>query len=456
MPPIVCLAHSAAIASAKVGNVVMPGSNHDSLRSALVPLVTVSARVWRLWFMVSSRSLPILFCIMPSQFMKCITFVPLMAMFAPAVLAAELTIEIGYLGQVREREPVLSNLVAWPDDEGEPGALLAIEDNNTTGKFLKHQYELDVQRMTVDDDVVAAASNMLSGGPKLLVLNVTAESMKKIAALPEAADDLLFNAGSSARVLRGEGCQANVLHTLPSRAMYADALMQFFNKRKWTDLFLLAGNRPGDVAYADALRSSARKFGLKIRHDKQWLVDADIRRNASSEVPVLTQERKYDVLLVTDEDQDFSNYLLYHTWLPRPVAGSAGLRAVAWDRVVEQWGAAQLQSRWSEISDREMRGVDYAAWAAVRSIGEAVTRTQSTDVATLRTYLLGPDFSLAGFKGAKLSYRSWNGQLRQPIPLVHANAVVAQAPIEGFLHRVTELDTLGLDEPESTCQSFNP
>jgi len=38
---------------------------------------------------------------------------------------------------------------------------------------------------------------------------------------------------------------------------------------------------------------------------------------------------------------------------------------------------------------------------------------------------------------------------------MHSNAVVASAPLEGFLHRVSELDTLGLDEPESDCQAFN-
>ncbi len=370
------------------------------------------------------------------------------------VFAAELAIPIHYLGEVRDRPPVLSNRVSWPDDEGEPGALLAVVDNNTTGKFLKHQYDLTIERIDLDGDVVAAAKALLTGGSRLVVLNVSAENLSVIAQLPEAQDDLLFNAGSLANPLRNEACLGNVLHTLPSRAMYADALMQFFSKRKWRDIFLISGNRAGDKQYADALRRSAKKFGLKIRHDKTWLVDADIRRNASSEVPVFTQERKYDVVLVTDEDQDFSNFLLYHTWLPRPVAGSAGLKAVAWDSVIEQWGAAQLQSRYSDVTARSMTSVDYATWAAVRSIGEAVTRTQSSEPAEIKTYLLGEQFSLAGFKGAKLSYRPWNGQLRQPIPLVHADAVVGQAPLEGFLHRVTELDTLGIDEPETQCAEF--
>jgi len=159
-------------------------------------------------------------------------------------------------------------------------------------------------------------------------------------------------------------------------------------------------------------------------------------------------------VIVTDEDRDYSQYILYNTWLPRPVAGSAGLTPVAWSPVIEQWGAAQLQSRFTEQAERDMSSRDYANWAAVRSIGEAVTRTGVSDAEELRGYILSDDFELAGFKGASLSFRDWNGQLRQPVQLVHANAVVANAPIEGFLHPVTELDTLGTDKAESECAAF--
>ena len=160
------------------------------------------------------------------------------------------------------------------------------------------------------------------------------------------------------------------------------------------------------------------------------------------------------MVVVTDEDRDYAQYLLYNTWLPRPIAGSAGMRPVAWSPVIEQWGAAQLQSRFHKLAGRDMTATDYGNWAAVRSIGEAVTRLKSAEPATVRNYLLSPDFELAGFKGAPLSYRTWNGQLRQSVQLVHADAVVANAPLEGFLHARTELDTLGLDEPESRCTAF--
>jgi ABC transporter substrate binding protein (PQQ-dependent alcohol dehydrogenase system) len=101
-----------------------------------------------------------------------------------------------------------------------------------------------------------------------------------------------------------------------------------------------------------------------------------------------------------------------------------------------------------------MRPVDYAAWAAVRVVGEAATRTKAADAPTLRAYLLSDAFEMAGFKGAAMSFRPWNGQLRQPIPLAHARALAALAPVDGFLHERTALDTLGLDAPETACRAF--
>ena len=368
--------------------------------------------------------------------------------------ANELDINIVYLEQQRERPPVLSNLVVHPEDEGEQGAILGTADNNTTGKFLKDTYTLETIIVPPEEDVVAAAQAVLEG-TKLVVMNMPSDKLLQIADLPAAADDLLFNAGSANVSLRSAGCRANVLHTLPSRAMLTDALMQFFKKRKWDSIYLLEGNRDVDKLYAASVRTSANKFRVSIAAEKQWIDDADMRRNASAEIPLFTQARKYDAVVVADEDDDFGQYVQYNTWLPRPVAGTAGLEPVAWDRVVEQWGAAQLQSRFEEQTERSMTSLDYAAWAAVRSIGEAVTRTQNTDPATIGEYLLSDKFALAGFKGAKMTYRKWNGQLRQPIPLVHPQSVVALAPIEGFLHHTSELDTLGLDQPESACEEMN-
>jgi ABC transporter substrate binding protein (PQQ-dependent alcohol dehydrogenase system) len=376
------------------------------------------------------------------------------AIISLALPAAALDVSVHYIKQEVAALPTLSNLDPIPNNLGEMGAKLALEDNITTGRFLGHLYSLSTTVVGVDEDFETAVSNALDA-TDLLILDAPAQFILAAADASQATNALIFNAAAPDTALRSAECRANVLHSVPSRAMRSDALMQFFVKRRWSDIAMIAGTTAQDLAFAEALEGSAKKFGMKISDRKTWAFDADMRRNAAQEVPLFTQEfGDYDVLLVADEANDFARYIPYNTWHPRPVAGSEGLTPRAWDRVVEQWGAAQLQSRFVELAGRPMQDVDYAAWAAMRSIGEAVTRTGSADAASLRSFLLSDKFELAGFKGRPLTYRGWNGQLRQPIALSHRGALVASAPLEGFLHQRSELDTLGLDLPESACTAF--
>jgi ABC transporter substrate binding protein (PQQ-dependent alcohol dehydrogenase system) len=98
-----------------------------------------------------------------------------------------------------------------------------------------------------------------------------------------------------------------------------------------------------------------------------------------------------------------------------------------------------------------MTAHDLQVWTAVRMIGEAASRTSSSDSGKMLTYLKGPDFSVAAFKGQKLTIRDWNLQLRQPILLFDGRNTVSVSPQEGFLHQSSTLDTLGLDRPETKC-----
>jgi len=374
-------------------------------------------------------------------------------LFAPST-NAETAMDIGYLKLAVPLPPTLSNLDPVPDDLGLAGALTGLDDNQTTGRFLNQTYDLLQATVAEGEDPIAAAVDMLSQ-TQFLVLDAPSGVLLDIADLPEAADAILLNVSAGDVALRSNACRSNVLHTLPSDAMRTDALSQFLLKRRWDDLVMITGTRPEDRSYAAAMRQSLSKFGLSLDAEKEWVFDADMRRAAASEVPLFTQDfGDYDALVLADETHDFGRYVLYNTWEARPVVGSEGLSALAWSPAVEQWGAAQLQSRFTEQHGRDMQSVDYAAWAAVRTLGEAVTRTDTTDPAALRDYIFSDAFELAGFKGRPLTYRWWNGQLRQPVVIVHPRALVAQAPLEGFLHQTNELDSLGLDEPESTCEAF--
>ncbi|MFZ3581583.1 ABC transporter substrate-binding protein [Loktanella sp. DJP18] len=362
---------------------------------------------------------------------------------------AQIDVAVTYL-RLDDRKPqTLSDIDPDPADLGIAGAQLGVADNATTGQFLNHSYTLTEITATTAEALLAASADATG----LVAVQAPAAVVLGIAdAHPDA---LVFNVAAADDSLRGIDCRANLFHAAPSFAMRADALAQFLVTKRWTDVALVTGPAPVDRAFADALRASAAKFDLRLRGDEPWGFTGDIRRTTTDEVPSFTQRLgDFDMLLVADEIHDFGRYLNYNTWEPRPVGGSEGLTPVAWSAVIEQWGAEQLQSRFRDLAGRGMRATDYSAWAAIRAIGEAVTRTGTADVATLRAYMLGPDFTLAGFKGRPLSFRAWNGQLRQPIPLVDSRAIVAVAPLEGFLHPVTELDTLGGDRPESPCTAF--
>jgi ABC transporter substrate binding protein (PQQ-dependent alcohol dehydrogenase system) len=125
---------------------------------------------------------------------------------------------------------------------------------------------------------------------------------------------------------------------------------------------------------------------------------------------------------------------------------------VSWDASHEQWGATQLQNRFLREFRRGMNARDNQAWLAVRMIGEAATRTGSNDSKALRAFIVSPEFSIAAFKGVRLSVRPWNQQVRQPILLSDGRMTVSVSPQEGFLHRTSELDTLGVDKPETKCK----
>lgn len=387
---------------------------------------------------------------------RCLLAAAILLLAFPDVTAAQQAesdlVRIAFLKQLVDRPPALSNLDEIPDDIGVFGGRLAAADNNTTGRFMKQRFELAEVVVPPDGDPVAAFERLVADGHRLVVTDLDAATLLEIADRPDARDVLIFNAGAADDRLRNEDCRANVLHTIPSRAMRADALAQYLGWKRWNRWFLIVGRRDDDALFAEAVRRSAKKFGAKIVAEKEWTFGPDARRTAQSEVPVFTQDVDYDILVIADEVGEFGEYLMYRTWDPRPVAGTQGLVPTTWHRTHERWGAVQLQNRFREDYGRWMAPVDFTVWMAVRSVGEAATRTRSTDPSTIADYIRSDKFELAAFKGRKLTYRDWNGQLRQPVLLAAPRSLVSVSPQTGYLHQVSELDTMGFDRPESGCR----
>jgi len=350
----------------------------------------------------------------------------------------------------------ISRLDLPPEDLGFAGARLATEDNQTTGAFIGQEFTLTEVSVS-PDGAVAALEELIGQGALFIATMADADTTL---ALADAAGEraLILNATAMDDRLRGADCRANVLHLAPSRAMLTDALAQFLMVKRWDEWLLIEGSHPADKALADAYRASAAKFGAEIVETRVFEDTGGARRSDSghvqvqAQIPVFTQEAPdFDVIVAADETEVFASHLPYHTWDARPVTGSAGLTPMTWHPAQEAWGGAQLQTRFERLANRPMRPEDYNVWMALRVLGEAAIRTNATDAETLRAYIEGPDFQLAGFKGQALTFRPWDNQLRQPIVLAADNVVVSFSPQDQYVHRFSPLDTLGVDGPETAC-----
>ena len=383
---------------------------------------------------------------------------PVWLVLTVAAHANAVDVAIGYLGVARDPPAPVSPLDIRARDEGLQGARLGIADNATTGRFTSQAFRLEERVVQRNGDLQDALEALASAGVHFVVADLDAPDLARAASSPAGRGLVLLNVRATDDGLRGENCFRNVLHVAPSRAMLADALAQYLAWKRWKRWFLVVGPAAEDRLYADAMRRAAGRFGVEIVVEKPWAFRQGSGRTDTghvtlqTEIPAFTNVADHDVLVVADETGTFGDYLEGRTARPRQVAGTHGLIATAWSPVSEQWGATQLQSRFMKQAGRRMTAIDYAAWAAVRSVGEAAIRTRSSDAGTIAAYLRGPEFALSAFKGQGQSFRAWDGQMRQPILIAGPRLLVSVSPQPGFLHRNSELDTLGVDREESACR----
>lgn len=367
--------------------------------------------------------------------------------------SSQITVDISYVKLVQPEEPGVSNFFKKPEDSGYLGAKLAINDSNTTGKFLKQHFKINYFIATKASQFLDYLNGEYQQGRRIFILEAPLTQLVAVDRWAKNKSVLLFNVSESADELRNSQCLTSVFHTIPSNAMKSDALAQWLLYRRMNKVLLIKGNKVEDIQLAISFKRAAKRFGLKVIDEKQWDFNTDLRRSAQQEIPLFTQTlQDYDVVYVADKSKSFAEFLPFNTYLPRPVIGSAGLEALAWHSVIEQWGATQLQNRFTLMADRKMNEQDFAGYLAVRSVAQSVHKIHSNASNKLIEYINSEDFELAAYKGRKLSFRSWNLQLRMPLALVQPHALVSQSPQPGMLHPTTELDTLGYDIQESQCK----
>ena len=380
--------------------------------------------------------------------------------FTQKLISADIQqIQIVHLNRVIEREPTIYSINPEVIDNGILGSKMGIKDNNTTGKFTNQNFELIEKKITKKESAKQVFEEFRKEKYKFFILNVSKDDFAEIQSSDLIEGSIVINASLKDNNLRNQNCNKNVLHTAPSYKMVSDALIQFLKKKNWTKLLLISGANERDKQFAESVKVSSKRFGLKITNEKIWDFSHDFRRTADLEIVKFTQGEKYQVLVLADEGNtfgdsgnSFGDYIPYRTWKPSVVVGGEVLKPTSWHFAHEQWGGNQMQSRFLKQSKRLMTNIDFNSWVGVRTFGEAITRTKSLDPKILLEKIMDEEFNLAAYKGKPVSYRNWNGQLRQPILLVTPRALVSVSPQPGFVHPRTELDTLGIDETDSKCK----
>jgi len=233
--------------------------------------------------------------------------------------------------------------------------------------------------------------------------------------------------------------------------MFTDSLAQYLSDKKWRKVLILTGPLEEDFKKSHSFIESAKQFGLKIVDEKRFLLGNDPRAREKNDLDFLTGSNKYEAVFISDTHKEFSYGVPYATQRPSTIVGSAGLIPKAWHWSYLRHGAPQVHGRFERMHNRRMTELDWAAWVSMRAIAESLVRFKNNDN-NLSNILTNPKFKLDGSKGPVMNFRKWNRQLRQTIMLTTENWVTSVAPLESFVHRDNNLDTIGMDSKTSKCK----
>jgi ABC transporter substrate binding protein (PQQ-dependent alcohol dehydrogenase system) len=337
---------------------------------------------------------------------------------------------------------------------GHPGgpAVDALQMALDDGKFELDAVQASVTLATQEAASLDAARKVAlaaeQGGAAVLLADLPTDWLL---AVVDTVKIPVLNLSDPADRLRAQDCRGRLFHLMPSERMRSDALAQTLVARKWSKLLLLTGPSARDAERAATAQASIKRYGLQVVASKPFKLSADPRERDLANPLLLTAGSTYDAAWVVDSDGEFARTLPYHTVLPRPVVGDAGLVALAWHAQFERYGAPQLSRRFAKVTKRPMTAQDWAAWMAGKAlVTAAVVAPKGPALAWAQAIAKNP---LDGYKGVVLSFRAWDGQLRQPLMLTDGQGVISQAPIDGILHPSNVLDTLGADAPEKLCKA---
>ena len=332
------------------------------------------------------------------------------------------------------------------------GAKLGLKDIKPFQRMAKVKFKLMSLRIkNIDTAANDILNHINSNNIKIILLDLPAAELSNVVNKISNLNLVVINISSKNNELRSSNCNQNLFHTIPSQRMLSDSLAQYLSDKKWRKVLILTGPLEIDKAKSESFIESAKQFGLKIVDNRSFLLGNDPRARDQNDLDFLTGSAKYDAVYISDTHKEFSYGVPFATHIPSAVIGSSGLTPRAWHWSYLRHGAPQVHGRFERMNQRRMTEEDWAAWVAMRAIAEALVRFKDNENFSFHNSFVSENFKLDGSKGPVLNFRKWNRQLRQPIMLSTDNWVTSMAPLESFVHRENNLDTIGIDSKTSKC-----
>ncbi len=120
-------------------------------------------------------------------------FAVLAALALPA-RADPLEVKVGVIREAHSRETI-SILDIPPADDFVAGARMAMDDNNTTGRFLDQSFSVVDAKLAQGDDPIAPLNQLLADGVRFFIVDLPASEVLAVADAARPSGALVFNAG---------------------------------------------------------------------------------------------------------------------------------------------------------------------------------------------------------------------------------------------------------------------
>jgi ABC-type branched-subunit amino acid transport system substrate-binding protein len=327
------------------------------------------------------------------------------------------------------------------------GAALGLDDANALAALFGKRLRL-LTETAADGPAAAAAVRALAGAGAMAV--VGGAGVGVASALGDAAAGgalLALNVAAPDEALRNDRCQRRLFHLAPSVTMLVDALARWLAGRRALRWAVVTDGGPRGVEIEAAVRRAARRQEAALGAAQDGADVTFIGLEGAALREALSRARAGGRLVAGIGDE-------------APAAlgpdEAGGVWAVGWHHELERFSARELNARFRRRFAAPLDEVSWAAWAAVKLVGEAVVRAGAADGAALAAFFqMAPPFD--GHKGTALTFRPWDRQLRQPLYILSPRrreeigdrrgtfAVVADSP-------GADLDALGTTAAESRCQ----